>query len=102
MCTRDSKKISDLLTRTDSLSIKELLNFPSFHSQLSLLQIFLAFFFSRLFSMDAIKKKMMSLASETASAEARAKKYEQEAHEASNLADKTEEQVQFERQCTFL
>ena len=43
--------------------------------------------------MDAIKKKMMSLASETSIANARAKKFEEEAIEASALADKTEEQV---------
>ena len=43
--------------------------------------------------MDAIKKKMMSLASETAQAEARAKSFEEEAIAATTLADKTEEQV---------
>ena len=43
--------------------------------------------------MDAIKKKMMSLASETAIAEARAKQFEEEARQASAIADKTEEQV---------
>ena len=43
--------------------------------------------------MDAIKKKMMSLASETSMAEERAKKFEDEAIEASKLADRTEEQV---------
>ena len=42
--------------------------------------------------MDAIKKKMMSLASETAQAEARAKSFEEEAIAATTLADKTEEQ----------
>ena len=43
--------------------------------------------------MDAIKKKMMSLAAETAQAEARAKQFEDEANAASSLADKTEDQV---------
>jgi tropomyosin-1 len=43
--------------------------------------------------MDAIKKKMMSLASETNVANAKAKRFEDEAIEAGKLADKTEEQV---------
>ena len=44
-------------------------------------------------TMDAIKKKMTSLASETAIAEARAVKFEEEAKSASEIADRTEEQV---------
>lgn len=43
--------------------------------------------------MEAIKKKMTSLAAETANAEARAKKYEDESKVANDIADKTEDQV---------
>jgi len=43
--------------------------------------------------MDAIKKKMLSLAAETEAAEARAKKFEDEAQSATILADKNEETV---------
>lgn len=43
--------------------------------------------------MDAIKKKLMALSSETHQAEERAKVYEAEAHKAANCADKLEEQL---------
>jgi len=43
--------------------------------------------------MDAIKKKMLSLAAETQAAEARAKQFEEEAQAATALADKNEETV---------
>lgn len=43
--------------------------------------------------MDAIKKKLMSLSSETKQAEERARVYEAEAHKASNVAEKLEEQL---------
>ena len=43
--------------------------------------------------MDAIKKKMMSLTTETAIAEERAKKFEQEYQVSSRVADETEEKL---------
>mgnify|MGYP003315312154 CR=1 FL=1 len=43
--------------------------------------------------MDAIKKKLMCLSSETHLAEERAKKYEEEASMAANQADQLEEQL---------
>ena len=44
-------------------------------------------------SMDSIKKKMQSLASETANATARAEKWEREVTSINNTADAFEEQV---------
>ena len=47
------------------------------------------------FKMDAIKKKMQSLKSETENSLARAEQLDSEAKEANNKAEKTEELVRF-------
>ena len=47
--------------------------------------------------MDAIKKKMQSLKSETDNSLARAEQLDTEAKEANSLAEKTEEHVSFQK-----